>query len=291
VGRVTSGVDSDEGGVRPRPRDNGLHAARYVALADLDPRVADDLLGRLKAEGIAAYAAPTPGQVGGYLDVRMPTRPTARLWVDARSASAAARLVTSQDPSASPLPLAEPVPGPPTPASAPGEAAAPAINANPGAGPDTNANNTADNTADTGAGTGTGARTDEEAIWAAIVADLTTPAPAPAGERPWPRDEDTEPAPLRSWSPPEEVAEDDDHYEPPAPPPLPRLQPATVVACLLLVCGLGLLLLPALLGEEEVRSGWALLGVAGVVGGLAMLVWRMRDAPRDDSDPDDGAVV
>jgi hypothetical protein len=63
-------------------RANGLTAAYYVPLRDVDPRVGVELLGRLGQAGIAAYVAPTPGSKGGYGDVRPPSLPTDRLWVD-----------------------------------------------------------------------------------------------------------------------------------------------------------------------------------------------------------------
>lgn len=63
-------------------RDNGLRCGNYVAIADLDPRVADAMLASLRAEGIAAYVLPMPGSVGGSMETRLPPRPLDRLYVD-----------------------------------------------------------------------------------------------------------------------------------------------------------------------------------------------------------------
>lgn len=53
-------------------RDNGLNAASWVLLADLDPRVADAALAALRSAGVAAYTNPHP----------LP-QPTDQLYVDA----------------------------------------------------------------------------------------------------------------------------------------------------------------------------------------------------------------
>jgi hypothetical protein len=69
-------------GPRRGSRDNGLRCANYTPVADLDPRIVDSLLVTLRDEGIAAYAAPTPAATGGAMEVRLPSRPIDRLWVD-----------------------------------------------------------------------------------------------------------------------------------------------------------------------------------------------------------------
>lgn len=80
-------------GPRSGARDNGLRCAGYVAIGDLDPRVADALLETLRAEGIAAYVAPTPGARGGYLEVRLPSQLTDRLYADSERANRAGELL------------------------------------------------------------------------------------------------------------------------------------------------------------------------------------------------------
>jgi drug/metabolite transporter (DMT)-like permease len=77
-----------------------------------------------------------------------------------------------------------------------------------------------------------------------------------------------------------------DHYEPPPPPPLPVLAPATVYALLLVALGVLLVVRPSTL-RLSVDVGLA-LGAAAIVGGVVMLVSRMRDSADDG---DDGAVV
>lgn len=81
---------------QPGCRANGLYAAHYVAVADLDPRVADALLVTLREAGIAAYVAPCPGSRGGYLEVRLPSRPTDRLWVDVGREQPARTIVAAE---------------------------------------------------------------------------------------------------------------------------------------------------------------------------------------------------
>lgn len=237
---------SEPGSQPPERRGNGLRAAQYSPIADLDPRVADELLTKLADAGVAAYVAPTPGRVGGYRDVTLPATPTDRLWVAVEGTETARTLVT----------------------------------------------------AETGAGA-TPTPVDEERAFAQIVADYDTDA----GQRSWPASEDvpvvsgrplaeparfSEPTAFRSWSPPEDPL--DEHFVPPSPPPFPRITAATAWAVLALVGGALLLILPPLLGSS-VGPGLELLGVVGVVGGFAALVWRMRDGHDDSDDHDDGAVV
>jgi len=82
-------------GSRRGSRDNGLRCANYVAVADLDPRVADALLITLRDEGIAAYAAPTTS-TGGAMETRLPDRPIDRLWVDDTRVARAKELVDAE---------------------------------------------------------------------------------------------------------------------------------------------------------------------------------------------------
>jgi len=84
-------------GPRSGARDNGLRCASYIAVGDLDPRVADDLLETLRTEGIAAYVTPTPAGRGGYLEMRVPSRLTDRLFADADHADRARELLPAPD--------------------------------------------------------------------------------------------------------------------------------------------------------------------------------------------------
>jgi hypothetical protein len=80
---------------------------------------------------------------------------------------------------------------------------------------------------------------------------------------------------------------DDDHYVPPPPPPLPRLSGATILGLLLIVAALVVLGLGATLG---LGGGLPLvLGLAGLIGGVAVLLTRVRDFRRDEDD--DGAAI
>jgi hypothetical protein len=76
-------------------RDNGLRCAGYLAVGDLDPRVADALLESLRDEGIAAYVSPTPAARGGYLEVAVPARLTDRLYADSERVERAAELLAA----------------------------------------------------------------------------------------------------------------------------------------------------------------------------------------------------
>ncbi len=98
-------------GPRSGARDNGLRCGAYVAVGDLDPRIADAMLDTLRAEGIAAYALPTPASRGGYLELRLPARMTDRLYVDTTKSERAIELVgleRAEAEPASPPPRPEP---------------------------------------------------------------------------------------------------------------------------------------------------------------------------------------
>ncbi|HEV7209569.1 MAG TPA: hypothetical protein VGN54_12640 [Mycobacteriales bacterium] len=251
-------------------RGNGLSAtAGWVALGECDPRLADELLGDLALARIAAYAAPSVGAQGGYLERRPPRRPLDQLFVDGVHRQEAQALIRGRL-------------GPPPPPSTP-----------------------------------------DDAAFAAIVAGFD--APAPAGG--WPVSEDIDasavppapaddrPAAPRVVRPAQEpglldpggllydsvlgdgqrqrgedpFAGDDNHYEPPPVEPLPPVHPLTRAAVVAIVAGVLCLLAPifGLFTDAGVAD---LVAAALIVGGIATLVARMRDGPRDD-DSDDGAVV
>lgn len=73
-------------------RGNGLPGASWVSVADLDPRVADALLDRLRDEGIAAYVAPAQHVDPVVGSTRSGTLKD-RLWVDGEAASRAKEIV------------------------------------------------------------------------------------------------------------------------------------------------------------------------------------------------------
>jgi hypothetical protein len=217
-------------------RDNGLRCASYVAVADLDPRVADALLGELRDNGIAAYAAPAPGATGGYGERRLPDRPVDRLWVDEARAEQARGIVDGE---------------------------------------------TRDHRAEP--------ELDFDQAWQQLLTSLQS---TPGGPMPsWPAGEDggtttsqvVRPATLDDE--PLHDPADDEHFEPPPPPPFPRLRPVTVAAIAAIAIGL------LMLATNFDGGSFELVAIAGVVGGVASLVWNMRQGPPTDSGWDDGAVI
>ena len=80
---------------------------------------------------------------------------------------------------------------------------------------------------------------------------------------------------------------DDDHYVPPPPPPLPRLSLAAVLAIVLLVLSIFLLAAGTVIGLADNVA--RVLGVAGLLVGVGILLTRVRDFNRDEDD--DGAAL
>jgi hypothetical protein len=283
-------------------RDNGFVARHYVPLADLDPRVADAMLEVLGGEEIAAYAEPSSGSMGGYLEVRLPSSPVDRLWVD-RERHARAAVLLREHANASPMSV---------PFTTPSGPAGPSTPAQP---------------ADMSA---------VDAAWAQLVADYDTTfddathswpdredlaspdapdAPSGAvadGQPPLPFDEPEagpppgSPVPRRiirpaenrpgAWSEPAAVEPSyeydplsvlDERFIPPTPPRLPAMRGSTKAAIAAIVVGLALVI-----GHSfgVWMPGGVALGVLAVVGGFVALVAGMRP-DRSDDDSDDGAVV
>ena len=94
-------MNESSSGPRPGARDNGLRCAGYIAVGDLDPRVADALLDSLRAEGIAAYADPTPASRGVGLEHRLPNDLTDRVYVDSEKSRRAMELFEQEKSDAS----------------------------------------------------------------------------------------------------------------------------------------------------------------------------------------------
>lgn len=94
---------------------------------------------------------------------------------------------------------------------------------------------------------------------------------------------------LPAWVEPAPI-EDEGHFEPPEPPRLPRPRLRTLGATMLLLLGLAVLFFPFELGLDDSPIS-LLLGMLLTIGGAALLVSGMRDAPGHDDDPDGGAVV
>ncbi|QSB16222.1 DUF308 domain-containing protein [Natronosporangium hydrolyticum] len=70
-------------------RDNGLDAADWRAIHDLDPRMAEDVLDLLATEGIAAYVQPAVDVDPVTRSAVLPSRPSDRLFVDRKRVEAA----------------------------------------------------------------------------------------------------------------------------------------------------------------------------------------------------------
>ncbi|TQN43482.1 hypothetical protein FHU33_2929 [Blastococcus colisei] len=122
---------------------------------------------------------------------------------------------------------------------------------------------------------------DEDAEWARIVSAYEAEHGRAVVE-----DEPADSAPP----PPHELPvldRPDEHFEPPPPPPIPAPAPASLYAVLLIVAGVLVIAAPGIL-ELSADLG-LLIGVAGIAGGVVLLVSRMRDRSEDDGD--DGAVV
>lgn len=153
-----------------------------------------------------------------------------------------------------------------------------------------------------------GEQPDPDAAFRAIVEGFGRSSDDPVP--PWPVEEDVDAAPSRSAGPPPTPSrrrddpppadlpewvepariEDEGHYVPPPPPPPPRLRPRTVAVSAAIALGIVLLFAPSLV-DVAPGAGTSLLGMLLTGGGVAALVYWMRDAPGADEDPDDGAVV
>jgi hypothetical protein len=93
-------------------RDNGLDAALWSPLRDVDPRIGEHLLDLLEAAGIAAYLEPSADVEPYTRTVSLPSPPSDRLFVD-RSRRAEARSVIDEH-----APAVAEVPPAPEPAAA-----------------------------------------------------------------------------------------------------------------------------------------------------------------------------
>ncbi|MCW2579877.1 MAG: uncharacterized protein JWR82_1478 [Blastococcus sp.] len=76
-------------------RNNGLDAALWSPLSDVDPRIGEHLLDLLHAVGIAAYLEPSANVEPYTRSVTLPSPPSDRLFVD-RARRAEARVVVDE---------------------------------------------------------------------------------------------------------------------------------------------------------------------------------------------------
>ncbi len=196
-------------------RGNGLQAADWGALVDLDPRLAEGLLDRLASAGVPAYVEPASAAGDPWPRAALPNRPLDRLWVDPEQAEAARDVVTAElaDLTAllaeapggeTPFGLVHPVPQhaarrvlPPPPLPAPPPSAqVPPAQAPPAQGPPAPvapAPASPSAAPPTGPGTPTPAALDDDEVFRQIVAGFDA---SPDDRLPrWPVAEDGDPAP------------------------------------------------------------------------------------------------
>ncbi len=138
------------GSARHGRRNNGLFAAEYAVVGDVDPRVGEHLLDVLGNRGIAAYLQPSADQHPITRLTTLPGRPVDRLFVDRRELGTAREFydIATADTAGAIDP--DGLNAPPAPAAR--------------------------------------SASDFEAAWASIVASFD--APPAAGPHPWPASED-----------------------------------------------------------------------------------------------------
>ena len=239
-------------------RHNGLAAARYSVVRDVEPQSVDGILERLRDAGIAAYVEPSPGHRGPYGEVVLPSQPTDRLHADADRVQEARALVDDHlralhDEIAwagivagFDAPTADPV----------------------GRWP---ASEDVEESTREGAG-GAAPKAGFDALRDAVDAP-------PTGSVPDPYAETYNPAPY-----------DEGHYEPPTPPPVGRGDTISRFAWAGALGGPALLFFATATGID--LAGWVGVGaLLAFMAGFVTLVARMKDRPPTDSGPDDGAVV
>jgi hypothetical protein len=306
-------------GRRRGRRDNGLDAADYAAVGDLDPRVGEHLLDLLGARGIAAYLQPSIDVNPITRNSTVPARPVDRLYADRAHLGTAREFLRQL--------RAEEALDYPTG----GERPTPQV-----FGPDPSGDHARDQTPNPDRSAGTGADqpgppepggdhtrpavspAQFDATFAGIVAGFDRPVDPTAAT--WPSAENVaEPEPpvgstslgpvdARHITEPliagDDVADPDpsagqpdvsagepaDRFVPPPPPPLPRLSRQATLGALAVLTGLALVLWP---GAGPLDRGESiLLGFAALFGGAVALILRLRPGTDpDDQHPDDGARV
>jgi hypothetical protein len=280
------------GGSRRGRRDNGLSAAEYAAVGDVDPRVGEHLLDVLAGEGIAAYLLPATDLHPVTRTTTLPARPTDRLYADrehlgtAREYLARLRADESDDTAPPPAGPADSVemdaawarivaaydadiehPTPPWPeAENISERALDDTDPDLGhrLGLDGGDVDAPDSVADRGdrVRNGPAKRSPDEPTL--LDALDTFGADLPAG--------------------------DDEGYTPPTPPPVPRPSAPVVLALLGIAGGLVLFFKPELMPVDADAA--LLVGFGALLAGVVTLIWRLRPGDEEDDEPDDdGAVV
>jgi len=301
-------------------RDNGLDAASYVPLVDVDPRVGEHLLDLLGSAGVPAYLEPSADVEPYTRALSLPSPPTDRLWVDRDQRGEARRIVDAETPDG-------PRPRPPGGDDQPSHGLADLDEerawreivtawSGPPAPPQPPRDPSPDRALDTRSADPSGPRHedrsgDHDALDERRLgqqqhrgdddrdrAPAARDDPAALGRAlPTPADLDAtaeEAAAAKAAADDDELtvdgvpAVDEEHYDPPPPPPVPRPSRTTILAVLLIALGGLLFAAPGVVGMDD-RTGLT-FGVAAVLGGGALLVLRLRESRGDDG-PDDGAVV
>ena len=262
----------------PRGRDNGLPpAARYVALVDVDPPVADHVLELLRDAGVTAVAEPLAGDQGPARDTPPPSRPTERVHVDVSHVLLAKSVVGRALPALRADFHAD---------------AARRVDVEEAEADRRRREELAPDEVDTlfadivaGFATGT---TDPVPRWSVLEDETNAEVPV-ADDEDRPR---LSSRLVRRSSDPTPPPDDDpsDHFVPPPPPPLPEVDRVTRLAWAALLGGPALIVVATLLGIG--LEGWVVvLAIASFLGGFVTLVARMRDRPSHDDGWDDGAVL
>jgi hypothetical protein len=289
------------GGARRGRRDNGLQAADFVAVGDVDPRVGEHLLDVLALNGIAAYLQPAADLNPVTRSSIVPARPTDRLFADRAHLGVAreylAKLRADEERERRPgTDRVEPA------------GAAPAALEQPADGESAGTDRPGRPGTEHEHGPRDPDPVDLDAAWARIVAGFDSDVAPEA--TPWPAAEDVterragagdrRPAPqppvgeepslldaLDTFG--ADLPDDEEGYTPPPPPPLPRLSRATVLSLVSIALGLAVFFSPGLLPVDGNLA--LLLGFSAVLAGFVGLIWRLRPGDEEDSDPDNGAVV
>jgi hypothetical protein len=265
------------GNARHGRRDNGLFAANYAAVGDVDPRVGEHLLDVLGNRGIAAYLQPTSDQHPITRLTTLPARPIDRLYVDRSEVDTAREFleVLAKD--------GEQVGSRPAAASRSSNDEFEDAWESIIAGFDQTGEHEAapwPTIEDVGHGTAATASTNE------------TPRERPRRSPSIRSDDDNSSLLYGLDSLGNDLPDDDEEdYHPPVPPPLPHLASITIVAIIGIIAGIAVIFDPNLLPIDPALS--ALLGGMSLVAGAVALIGRLRSGGDDDdfNDPDNGAVV
>lgn len=232
-------------------RSNGLTAPSYSPVADVDPQLADLLLGDLRERGVAAYTKPVEtSSTVGFDSAEFRVAVKERLYVDAAASGEVRELLARTNPASDldndDLAWARIVAGYDAPVA--------------------------------------GAAWPAQEDLGDQAAASSEPGAQPAIRGGW------EAAQLSPGHVEAFDSSRSEPFIPPEPPPLPRLSPAQQLAWLGLAGG-PLLLLVSALFAVPLPVWLSLAAVVGFVGGFLTLVASMEDRNGPDDASDNGAVV